>query len=758
MLFRKLIRTMGRYKAQFISMIIMTALGIGVFIGFNMEWYSLELNTAEMFEATGFADYRIVSPAGFSQSDLEAIEALPGVERAARFLSVNTSVKGGGDDMIALTASTDMRVSGVMLIKGGEYSAESENGFWISDRYAAANGFEPGDALTLTYKGLEISGTVEGLVKSGEYLICLPDENQLMPDYNTYGFAYISPKALEKAFGAEFYTQINAVSGMNGPEFIEKAEKALGRTLLVVSKDDSVSWAESRGEIEEGKTMGSILPVLFLAIAILTMVTTMHRLAAAEKTQIGTLKALGFTDRRIILHYSAFALTIGVLGTVFGIGIGYLLGWYIMNPGGAMGTYIDMVSWKLSIPGFCVAVLIGINAFMMLIGYVSVKSMLKGTAADALRPYVPKKIKHLALEKTKLWGRLGFGAQWNLRDSLRHRSRTGMTLFGMIGCMVLLVGALGMNDTLNLFVDRFYHEAINYSYRVNVDTESAGNEQALALAEKLGGDWCAASGVKLGDSSAAVEVYGITHDMVRFTGDDMKNFSIGGEGAYICERLAEENGVSPGDEIEFAPYGGDGKYKVRIAGIIRTLSKSVVMTGEYADRIGYGYVINTVFTNADSIPDDPSVSSVQSKQSIIDSFDTFTELLVTMVFLLVFAAIVLGVVVLYNLGVMSYAERYREMATLKVVGFGDRQIGRILIGQNLWLTVIGVAIGLPCGAGVLAYLLKALASEYEMKLAIGPATYIISVALTFGVSLLVGLLISRKNKRIDMVEALKTPE
>ena len=142
----------------------------------------------------------------------------------------------------------------------------------------------------------------------------------------------------------------------------------------------------------------------------------------------------------------------------------------------------------------------------------------------------------------------------------------------------------------------------------------------------------------------------------------------------------------------------------------------------------------------------------------MDSFDTFMELMNVMIALLVIAACVLSLVVLYNLGVMSYTERYREMATLKVVGFKDRKIGELLITQNLWITVIGIILGIPAGFAVLDYLLKALASEYEMKLAIGPLTYIISIALTFGVSLTVGVMVARKNRRIDMVAALKTEE
>ena len=163
-------------------------------------------------------------------------------------------------------------------------------------------------------------------------------------------------------------------------------------------------------------------------------------------------------------------------------------------------------------------------------------------------------------------------------------------------------------------------------------------------------------------------------------------------------------------------------------------------------------------TDHEDLPSGGHILNVQSKQSIMDSFDTFMDLMNKMIWLLVVAAVLLGIVVLYNLGVMSYTERYREMATLKVVGFKDSRIGRLLIGQNLWLTVIGILIGIPAGVGVLQYLLKALASEYELKLTLGPATWIVSVLLTFCVSLAVGLMISRKNRTIDMVAALKTEE
>ena len=129
-----------------------------------------------------------------------------------------------------------------------------------------------------------------------------------------------------------------------------------------------------------------------------------------------------------------------------------------------------------------------------------------------------------------------------------------------------------------------------------------------------------------------------------------------------------------------------------------------------------------------------------------------------MIIILVAAAAVLGTVVLYNLGVMSYTERYREMATLKVVGFKDKKIGGLLIGQNLWVTVVGVVLGLPAGFGVLNLLVTKLASEYELRPVISVWSYLIAVAVNMAVSLLVSLMVAKKNKKIDMVEALKFAE
>ena len=751
---------MGLYKAQFISMIIMIALGIGIFVGFNMEWVSIDVNTSSFFEKTNFADFRIVSDSGFSEDDLNKVKDIDGVSDVSRFLSVNADVEGQNGDTVALTVTENENVSKPYLISGKEYDAKSENGVWLSDKYAAANGFELGDDITFKYKTIEISGKVEGLIKASEYLVCVRDSSQLMPDYNTHGFAYISPVMYEKAAKMAFYPQINIISSLSKKEMAEKIDAALDKTLLVLSKDENSSYAAQQGEAEEGKTMGSVMPVLFLLIAVLTMVTTMHRLTAKEKTQIGTLKALGFKDKRILRHYTSYAFMIGIIGSALGIGLGYFVAWFLMNPNGSMGTYLDMPEWKLGIPWFCYIILAAIIVLLTLIGFLSVKQMLHGTPADALRPYTPKKVKNLLVEKTKWFHRLSFGTRWNLRDTMRHKSRTAMSLIGIIGCTLLIVGSLGMRDTMTAFLDMYYNDATNYSSRIYV-SEDATDEQIQELIKKYDGDWSASVSVQLNEKAISLDVYELTTNKVRFPSAETKDFeNIADDGAYICKRLSDEFNLKKGDTVTISPYGSDDEYTLKISGIIRSVSENIVISPKYAEKLGLDVKADSIYTSTGKadIKAESAIKSVQSKQMIIDSFDTFNEIMNMMVAVLIVAATVLGIVVLYNLGVMSYTERYREMATLKVVGFRNRKIGKLLISQNMWVTVIGVIVGIPAGIGTLSFLVTQLASEYEMRISVSVLSIAVSAVLTFAVSLLVSLMVARKNKKIDMVEALKGAE
>lgn len=264
----------------------------------------------------------------------------------------------------------------------------------------------------------------------------------MMPDYSTYGYVYISPAMYHNFLGGmEIYPEIHVLSDLDKKEFSEAANKILGKTNLILTNDEIVSYSEAQGEATEGKTMASILPVIFLGIAVLIMATTMQRLTINEKTQIGTLKALGFRDYKIVSHYTLYGFFIGLIGSILGIGLGYFITWFIFNPSGAMGTYFDLPSWAIHMPWWTFIVILGIIVFMTLISFLSAKKILRGTASEALQPYVPKAMKRLKIEDSEKWRKLKFATKWNLRDLFRDKARSGMTLFGVFGCTILLIAS-----------------------------------------------------------------------------------------------------------------------------------------------------------------------------------------------------------------------------------------------------------------------------------------------------------------------------
>lgn len=758
MFFKKLLRTVSKYKAQFISMIIMIALGMGVFIGFHIEWYSIEKNTNKYLESNNYADYRIYSSDGFSDSDINNILNIDGVDDATRWFSTDVGVTGK-EANISLNVVEKYGISTFELIKGSNYDESNIDGIWLSDLFAKEKKIKVNDVININYLGNSFDLNVIGLIKSPEYMVCTASDNQLMPDYSLYGYGFVTPHTFKNKTGINFYTQINIKSKLSKEDLESKINNALSKTILLLSLEENKSYAAAQGEIEEGKTMGSILPVLFMLIAILTMITTMHRIMTSEKTQIGTFKALGFKDKKILLHYMSYGLFIGILGCVFGVLIGYLIAAIVINPTGMMSTYFDWPEWKLYMPWFCPLSLVVCLLILIGISYISVKEILKTTPAEALKPYSPKTNKKTKLEKTRVWSNLSFGTKWNYRDINRNKSRTGMTLIGVVGCVVLILASLGMRDTMVKFTNLLDEKIIGYNAKINL-VEGASNDRANELAAKYSADTLGTASVKVNDEVVLLEIYDIRKGLVGFIDENDKDINLSDDGVYICMRLANL-GIKIGDTIEFSPYGSISEYSVKVIGINRSITtETITMSKKYAESINYEYSISSLFTenNEKQIETNEIISSIQSKKSILDTYDTFMEIMNMMIVILIVGAILLGVVVLYNLGVMNYSEKYREYATLKVVGLKDSKIAKLLVSQNLWITIIGIVMGIPLAIFTLKILVKELASEYELSVAIGALSYMLSIVLVVGVSLIVTLIVANKNKKIDMVEALKGNE
>ncbi len=233
------------------------------------------------------------------------------------------------------------------------------------------------------------------------------------------------------------------------------------------------------------------------------------------------------------------------------------------------------------LPWFCWLILVLLPIALSLVGYFATKQMLVGTAADALRPYAPKKMRALRMERTKLFHKLPFGARWNLRDTMRHKARTGMSLLGVISCTLIIVAVLGMSDTMDAFLDLYYDSATNYSSRIYL-TEDATAEERAALSEKYEGDWSATVSVQIEEKAVSLDIYSITHGKVRFPDKKDRLVSLTDDGAYVCMRLAREFDLKPGDTFTVSPYGSEERYTLRVAGLIRSVSECIVLTPAYA--------------------------------------------------------------------------------------------------------------------------------------------------------------------------------
>lgn len=759
MLKKKLFRTIRIYKTQFISMIIMVAIATGMFLGFNIEWYSIKVNTEEFYEETKFADYRIYNQTGFSYDDLEKIKSIEGIEDATRCLQFNATIKNT-DKILSLITCENMNVSNFINFdenkknSGMVYDVNNTEGLWISDKFANINNISLNDKLVLEYKTYQIEMKVVGLIKSSEFTICLPDKTQLMPDYKTYGYAYISPNKMKEVTGIEFYSQINIISDLEENIITEKIDQVLEKTTILVSKDNNISYSGPLGEIDEGKTMSSLLPVFFLIIGILIMITTMFRLVTNEQTQIGILKSLGFKDNKIAIHYTLYSFVVAIFGSLLGIALGFFVAYMIMNPNGAMGTYIDMPYWKLYIPWFGYIIIVLIIVLLTIIGYISIRNTLKKNACDILKVKTIKSVKPLLLEKTKLWQRFKFDTKWNIRDIMRHKIRSLVSLFGVIGCTILIIASLGMKDTMDDFMDVFYNESIKYENKIYI-SDGVNEEIIDKLITKYKADYAYQNSVKVSGKTYIIEIYNINNNLISFVNYDYSLTDLTNDGVYINLSIAEELDLKVGDIIKASPFNSNKEYKFRISKIIRNLNNSIVMSKEYAEKVDYDFNANILFTKDKIIEKSDYIINTQSKQNIIKSFKTFSDLLNIMVILLIVVALILGGIVLYNLGIMSYMERYKEMATLKVLGFNNKTISKILIKQNLWITFVGLIIGLPLGSVILNYVIISMASEYEMLPSINLSTYVVTSILTICLSYLISLLISKKNKKIDMIASLK---
>lgn len=751
MLKRKIIRTLLNYKAQMISMLLMIILGVGIFLGCNIEWYSIKTNRTNYYEDTGYPEYRIYKDS-FSLDELQYVKDFSDVKYATRALTTLGSLNN--NTYLMLNVLEDCQNIKPLYIDGEVYSNEAD-GIYLSDLYAKENNIKPNDYLDIKAEGFKIHEPVKGLIKSSEYLICLKDSSQLLPNYKEYAYCYLSPKMITKYLGQAFYNTIYASSKLSTSDFEAEALNALGASITVLSYQDETGYSGSNGEIEEGKTMALLIPTAFILIAVLTMVTTMARISTNERIQMGVLKSLGFKRKKIARHYSLYGLIIGIIGTLIGCVLAYGIAYYIINPKGPMSTYLDFPSWHLYMPWYGVLIVILLPITLGIISYLIVNSELKGTACETLKPKREKAVKASYIEKTKFFSKASFQTKWNIRDMLRHKARTIMSIIGVLFSTVLIFACMGMRDTVIDFKNTLYNENYNFENKLTLNSQIS-NTKALDLASKYEADYEANVAIKLNNKTVVLSIINNSHNLLGIVDEKENRLELKDGGVYVCRRI-KDDGYKINKEIDFNLYGSKEIISSKVIGVCLSMTEGIYMTENTANELGISYKIQTLYTNL-NVMVDSNVSSITTKTELLSAFNTMMEMMDSMIWILILASAILAVVVLYNLASLGYIEKIREMSTLKVIGFTNKKIAKILVVGTIWITVMGLIIGLPLGAYLLDILLRALAGEYEMNMAFGYLSYIVGIVVPFLVSLVTIYLISKKTKKLDMVSALKERE
>ena len=566
----------------------------------------------------------------------------------------------------------------------------------------------------------------------------------------------------------------------------EKISDAGKAEWYIFTRDDNVGYSEYGSNAERIDKIAAIFPVFFLLVAGLVCLTTMSRMVEEQRTQIGTIKALGYGNGAIMRHYMIYAVSGAVVGGTLGA-----FGGCILFPSVIMFAYSMMYTIRefhyLYEPWNMLFSIGTMTAAIALTVFFSCRKALRETPASLMRPKAPKAGKRVFLEKiTFLWNKMNFFAKVSGRNLFRYKRRMFMTVIGIAGCTALSLTGFGLKDSISDIVDLQYLDINNYSGFIAYDGDAKPSEveNIYAALEEYNPEtqytraYIKQYETKFGDES--VQCYITCAEEAAKFGDfivfrervSRKPLSLT-DGAIISEKAATLLGAKTGDEISIQIR--DGEYRsVKISGITEHYTSHYLYLSEdvYREIFGAVPVYNIVyFKNGISIEGSDSeqfsefmlktdkVLAVNINASSMSRIHDVMSIMDLVTIVLIVSAGALALVVLYNLTNVNITERIREIATLKVLGFYDREVSMYVFRENIVLSLIGGAVGLGLGTALCMFVIQtAEIDEVMFGRTIHPLSYLWAFLVTAAFSVLVNLLMSRVLRKISMVESLKSVE
>ena len=759
---KKRLRDIRQNKMQFFNIFIMVFLGVFVFAGIHAYMDGMEKSADNYYKNNNFQDLWL-SGENFSNEDLEKVKNTENVKDAERMLTINTELENKKDVTLDTNFIESNNISKMYVVDGEEFSKDKK-GVWF-DSYLAKNlDLKVGDEITVTYQNMKITEKIVGLVNTPDHVYFVKDDTEIFPTHKNYGFIYLSinelPQGMPKIFNQIIVDVDNTDKTQETKADLENNIKS---AVAVTDRESNVSYQGYNSEIEEGTTYSGVFTFLFLFIAVLSVTTTMNRFVKKQRTQIGTLKALGFKNRKIINHYVGYGFIISLTASVAGLLVGkFALGGFFLN---MEMSYFEVPVYNTVLIPVVYILAIAVVILITIVTYFSCRSILKESAVEALRIEIPKvKSTKFDLTTKGIFKKASISTRWNLRDVGRNKGRSLMAIVGITGCTMLMLCAFGMMDTMKSYLSWEFDKISNFEYKLSLSNNYT-KEQFTNITEKYGNETSETFGIEIknnGKKETNTLTVNDAPDKLKYTNHNKEYMDLKDDGIYITEKLSEKYGLKVGDEITWHIFGDDNWHTCKIIGLNRDpQNQQLNMTRKYFESLGFTYRPDVVYTDEDlsSTKTIDGVDTIQSLTTLKQGMESMLETVQMMIVLLIVVSAILGFVIIYNLGILSFTEKQYQFATLKVLGFKDKQIKNIFVKQNLWLTIVGIAFGLPLGFWMLDYIFKsALGDNYDFNAYINFVSYLYATVGSFVVSVVVNKVLSRKVKRIDMVSSLKGNE
>lgn len=783
MLDRKLVRDLWRIKGQAVAIIFVIAAGISLLVMSRGMMISLDETMVAYYERYRFAD--MYAPAKRAPDHiLNDVRALPGVNDAEGRIS------GGGlvtlpevaapisARVISFDPEAPSPINGVYLADGRMISATRSDEILLLKAFADAHELKPGDSLTITMNGARHTFEIAGIVMSPEFIYALPP-GEFTIDAGRYAILWASEEAMEAAYDVEgaFNEIILTTSrGANTQELIDSLDRLLAPygATGAFARADQVSNRYLVEELKQLDTMSRVMPPIFLAVSIFLLNIVITRLVQTEREQIGLIKAFGYSDRDVGMHYLKFVLVIAIAGAVVGWGGGVWLGRWMAE---IYQQYYHFPFLVYSIEFQTLAVALIVSSLAAALGgYFAVRSAIQLTPAVAMRPPAPPKYGSGNGFSRAISRFLDQPSRMILRRLSRQPLRAGLTAFGIGAAMGLSVMMRFNLNATDYMLDVSFN-VIDRSDVLVTFAEPLSDKTLLELARIDGVTYIE----PVRDSPVMFKnkrkeflggISGLSTNPVlnRAVDTDLQPVDVRGDGIVMSEQLADILKISLGDTLTVEVRDGRRPtLEIPVTGMV----ESLIGTPAYMEiealnrRLMEPNRVTGAYMKIDPLKRDAVYEELKSVPLIAgvslrrEAYENFKRMIDdgpgAFRTIMTFFSIVIAAGVVYNGARIAFIERERDLASLRVLGFTKVEAGYVLLGELGALTILALPIGSAIGYLLWSYLATALSTElYQIPIiyredGLGFAAIIIFVATAIA-----GAFVQRDVSKLDMATALKT--